>query len=79
MLDLILFSQAISNPKIEDLQEKAWQTVTPLVSILKTFFEFSLELGKFNSKIILVEEFKKKCMVSQYEIDLLPTESRGKF
>ncbi|RUS78795.1 hypothetical protein EGW08_013445 [Elysia chlorotica] len=38
--------QAISNPKIEDLQEKAWQSVTPLVSILKTFFEFSLELER---------------------------------
>lgn len=38
--------QAISNPKIEDLQDRAWQSVTPLVSILKTFFEFSLELER---------------------------------
>ncbi|GFS01897.1 protein FAM49B-like [Elysia marginata] len=38
--------QAISNPKIEDLQDRAWQCVTPLVSLLKTFFEFSLELER---------------------------------
>ncbi|XP_059155205.1 CYFIP-related Rac1 interactor B-like [Physella acuta] len=37
---------AISNPKIEDLQDKAWQSVTPLVSKLKKFFEFSLELER---------------------------------
>lgn len=35
---------AISNPKIEDLQDRAWQSVTPLVSKLKMFFEFSLKL-----------------------------------
>ncbi|KAK0055392.1 CYFIP-related Rac1 interactor B, partial [Biomphalaria pfeifferi] len=37
---------AISNPKQEDLQDRAWQSVTPLVSKLRTFFEFSLELER---------------------------------
>ncbi|XP_005101680.1 CYFIP-related Rac1 interactor B [Aplysia californica] len=37
---------AISNPKIEELQEKAWMAVSPLVSKLKVFFEFSLELER---------------------------------
>jgi hypothetical protein len=35
---------AISNPKMEDYQDKAWQSVTPLVSKLKVFFEFSLQM-----------------------------------
>ncbi|KAH9515368.1 Protein fam49b [Bulinus truncatus] len=37
---------AISNPKIDDMQDKAWQSVTPLVSKLRKFFEFSLELER---------------------------------
>lgn len=32
---------AISNPKAENYQEKAWHTVTPLVSQLKKYYEYS--------------------------------------
>jgi len=35
---------AISNPNVQELQDKAWQAVTPLVSKLKVFFEFSVQL-----------------------------------
>ncbi|GFN83065.1 protein fam49b-like [Plakobranchus ocellatus] len=37
---------AISNPTVDDLQVRAWQSVLPLVSTLKTFFDFSLELER---------------------------------
>ena len=37
--------QAISNPKNEEYQEKAWLGVCPLVFQLKKFYEFSLKLG----------------------------------
>lgn len=42
---MVLF-QAISNPRDEFLQEKAWEAVCPLVAKLKMFYEFSLKLGK---------------------------------
>ncbi|KAK6179168.1 hypothetical protein SNE40_011588 [Patella caerulea] len=35
---------AISNPKVEEYQEKAWHDVIPLISKLKLFYEFSLKL-----------------------------------
>lgn len=35
---------AISNPRDEQLQEKAWEAVCPLVAKLKRFYEFSLKL-----------------------------------
>jgi len=35
---------AISNPRNEDLQERAWGTVLPLVAKLKHFYEFSVQL-----------------------------------
>lgn len=35
---------AISNPKDEALQEKAWLAVCPIVAKLKSFYEFSLKL-----------------------------------
>lgn len=36
--------QAISNPNNDELQEKAWEAVCPLVEKLKTYFEFSAQL-----------------------------------
>lgn len=35
---------AISNPKAENFQEKAWATVVPLVSQLKKYYEYSIAL-----------------------------------
>ena len=40
------FFQAISNPTNNDLQEVAWNQVLPLVTKLKSFYEFSMEIGK---------------------------------
>lgn len=37
--------EAIANPT-DDYQTKAWTAVLPLVSKLKRFYEFSLELGE---------------------------------
>ncbi|BFZ17057.1 hypothetical protein BsWGS_20096 [Bradybaena similaris] len=45
---------AISNPKIEDLQDKAWQSVTPLVFKLKDCFEFSLKLERVIPELLRV-------------------------
>uniref|UniRef100_A0A4W6CMA5 Family with sequence similarity 49 member Ba n=1 Tax=Lates calcarifer TaxID=8187 RepID=A0A4W6CMA5_LATCA len=36
--------QAIQNPSVEGVQEKAWSAVVPLVTKLKTFYEFSQKL-----------------------------------
>uniref|UniRef100_I3K8X8 Family with sequence similarity 49 member Ba n=1 Tax=Oreochromis niloticus TaxID=8128 RepID=I3K8X8_ORENI len=36
--------QAIQNPSVEGVQEKAWSAVVPLVIKLKTFYEFSQKL-----------------------------------
>ncbi|KAK2179672.1 hypothetical protein NP493_479g04001 [Ridgeia piscesae] len=36
--------QAISNPRSEDDQEKAWQAVCPLVNQLRNYYEFSIAL-----------------------------------
>ncbi|XP_016897654.1 protein FAM49B isoform X2 [Cynoglossus semilaevis] len=36
--------QAIQSPGVERVQEKAWSAVVPLVSKLKTFYEFSVKL-----------------------------------
>ena len=38
--------QAISNPRSEDDQEKAWQAVCPLVNQLRNYYEFSIALGE---------------------------------
>jgi hypothetical protein len=35
---------AISNPQMEDCQQKAWEAVVPIVSQLKRYYEFSLAL-----------------------------------
>lgn len=37
--------QAIQSPGVEGVQEKAWAAVVPLVTKLKTFYEFSQKLG----------------------------------
>ncbi|XP_013410692.1 protein FAM49B [Lingula anatina] len=36
--------EAISNPSNDDLQEKAWEAVRPLVLQLKRYYEFSIQL-----------------------------------
>lgn len=46
MFTVILSFQAIQNPNDIQLQEKAWNSVCPLVVRLKRFYEFSLRLGK---------------------------------
>ena len=43
----VFYFQAISNPRSEIQQERAWDTVCPLVSQLKRYYEFSLALGMF--------------------------------
>ncbi|CDQ80541.1 unnamed protein product, partial [Oncorhynchus mykiss] len=39
--------QAIQNPSEDQVQERAWAAVVPLVGKLKKFYEFSLRLGKY--------------------------------
>lgn len=46
--------QAISNPKAEELQEKAWQAVCPLVGKLKSYYEFSNELDGIVQELLQV-------------------------
>jgi len=43
--------QAISNPRLEEHQSKAWQAVLPLVSQLKRYYDFSIALGKWIRRI----------------------------
>ena len=43
----VFYFQAISNPRSEIQQERAWDAVCPLVSQLKRYYEFSLALGMF--------------------------------
>lgn len=45
---------AISNPRDEFLQEKAWEAVCPLVAKLKMFYEFSLKLEQVIPKLLKV-------------------------
>lgn len=42
---MFLWFQAIQNPSDHSLQEKAWNSVCPLVIKLKRFYSFSLKLG----------------------------------
>lgn len=42
---VFLWFQAIQNPSDHSLQEKAWNSVCPLVIKLKRFYSFSLKLG----------------------------------
>lgn len=44
--------QAIQNPSVEGVQEKAWSAVVPLVIKLKTFYEFSQKLGKNHRRLL---------------------------
>ena len=37
--------EAIANPRNEELQDFAWSAVLPLVGKLKSFYEFSIQLG----------------------------------
>jgi len=41
-----LWLQAITNPESAEYQEKAWQSVVPIVSQLKRYYEFSVALGQ---------------------------------
>lgn len=52
--------QAIQNPNDIQLQEKAWNSVCPLVVRLKRFYEFSLRLGEpWFSMSVLLSYFKE--------------------
>lgn len=42
----VTFFQAITNPRNESYQTRAWEAVLPLVSKLKRFYEFSQQIGK---------------------------------
>ncbi|XP_063406047.1 CYFIP-related Rac1 interactor B-like [Mytilus trossulus] len=46
--------QAISNPKSDDLQDKAWQSVCPLVGKLKNYYEFSNEVDGIVQELLQV-------------------------
>lgn len=46
-------SQAIQSPAAERAQKNAWTAVVPLVSRLKTFYEFSHKLGNLFSPFYL--------------------------
>jgi len=45
VIGMLLIMQAISNPGSEDHQDRAWQSVVPLVSQLKQYYDFSISLG----------------------------------
>uniref|UniRef100_UPI00358FCE18 CYFIP-related Rac1 interactor B-like isoform X2 n=1 Tax=Myxine glutinosa TaxID=7769 RepID=UPI00358FCE18 len=45
--------EAISHPSDEEQQHKAWEAVCPLVSKLKSFYEFSLQLALHNLLTVL--------------------------
>lgn len=45
--------EAIANPRSESLQERAWKAVIPLVTKLRNFYEFSLQLESIVPKILL--------------------------
>lgn len=45
---------AISNPRDEKLQERAWEGVCPLVAKLKRFYEFSLDLENVIQELLSV-------------------------
>lgn len=45
-------SQAIQSPAAEHAQKNAWSAVVPLVSKLKTFYEFSHKLGNKDSLLL---------------------------
>jgi len=48
VIGMLLIMQAISNPGSEDHQDRAWQSVVPLVSQLKQYYDFSISLGNLN-------------------------------
>lgn len=48
-------AQAIQNPSVEGVQEKAWSAVVPLVIKLKTFYEFSQKLGKNHRRLLQLQ------------------------
>jgi len=54
---------AIGNPRNDDLQEVAWKVVLPLVELLKTFYEFSLEL-----EVIMPQLLYALC-VGDYDVE----------
>ena len=49
--DVLLVLQAISNPRSDDHQDRAWQSVVPLVSQLKQYYDFSISLGNSDAVI----------------------------
>ncbi|KAK3588422.1 hypothetical protein CHS0354_019032 [Potamilus streckersoni] len=59
--------KAISSPKDEDLQEKAWHAVLPLVSQLKKYYEFSLKLE--NNVPILLEALCSKDLTPNQHLE----------
>ena len=60
--DVLLVLQAISNPRSDDHQDRAWQSVVPLVSQLKQYYDFSISLG--NSDAVIQSGTEKKWTVS---------------
>lgn len=48
MASVTVSAQAIQNPNDMILQERAWNSVCPLVIRLKKLYGFSLRLGKSN-------------------------------
>lgn len=52
--------QAISNPGSDDHQDRAWQSVVPLVSQLKQYYDFSISLGNFNIFLLLAQAITEK-------------------
>lgn len=49
---LLVNTQAISHPKDEAEQAKAWEAVCPLVTKLKSFYDYSSEVEKMLPKIL---------------------------
>lgn len=66
--------QAIQSPAVERVQEKAWSAVLPLVSKLKTFYEFSQKLGN-DFKLLLTAPNKNKFSVMSHQLDVAPSVS----
>ena len=79
-LCLSLSLQAISNPNSEEHQEAAWQTVLPLVSQLRKFYEYALELETALCQLLSVlcsPEMDALSHLEQQQVSSREKESEG--
>nr|CAD7407414.1 unnamed protein product [Timema cristinae] len=75
-MTVLMITDAISTPTGE-YQQRAWQAVIPLVSKLKRFYEFSMELAHnhlYNYNIIVTENVVPKILFQLCSGPLTPTQ-----